>query len=83
MKLKVLVIGDVIIDTPDDITTEIFCCKIYTDAIQIKLSNKHGERTIDSKNIIWELDSEGDLISLTVYNQSPEVINHALNELNC
>jgi hypothetical protein len=78
-----IVVGDVIIDAPDDITTEIFCCKIYTDAIQIKLSNKHGERTIDSKNIIWELDSKGDLISLTVYNQSPEVINHALNELNC
>ena len=78
-----IVVGDVIIDASNDITTEIFCCKIYTDAIQIKLSNKHSERIIDSKDIIWELDSKGDLISLTVYNQSPEVINHALNELNC
>ena len=78
-----IVVGDVIIDAPDDIKTEIFCCKIYIDAIQLKLSNKSAEMTIASKDIIWELDSKGNLISLTLYNQSPEVINHTLKELNC
>ena len=78
-----IVVGDVIIDAPDEIKTEIFCCKIYIDAIQLKLSNKSAEMTIASKDIIWELDSKGNLISLTLYNQSPEVINHTLKELNC
>ena len=78
-----IVVGDVIIDAPDDIKTEIFCCKIYIDAIQLKLSNKPAEMTIASKDIIWELDSKGNLISLTLYNQSPEIINHTLKELNC
>ncbi len=77
------VVGDVLIDAPDDIATEVFCCKIYTDAIQLKLSNQPAEMTIVSKNIVWELDSKGDLISLTAYNQSAEVISHTLKELNC
>ena len=78
-----IVVGDVIIDAPDDIKTEIFCCKIYTDAIQIKLSNIHADMVIVSKDIVWELGSNGNLISLTVQNQSADVINHTLKELNC
>ena len=75
------VIGDVHIDAADDISTEVFHCKIYTDAIQLKLSNQIAETTIVSKDIVWELDSKGDLISITAYNQSAEVINHAIKEL--
>jgi uncharacterized protein YuzE len=77
------VIGDVLVDTPDDIAAEVFRCRIYTDAIQLKLSNQIAETTIVSKDIVWELDSKGDLISITAYNQSAEVINHTLKELNC
>ena len=77
------VIGDVLVDAPDDIAAEVFRCRIYTDAIQLKLSNQIAETTIVSKDIVWELGSNGNLVSLTVHNQSADVINHTLKELNC
>ena len=77
------VIGDVMIDTPDDVVSDFFFCKIYSNAIQIKLSNRHAEMVILSNDIVWELGSNGHLISLTVQNQSADVINHTLKELNC
>ena len=74
---------DDVIDTPDDVISDFFFCKIYSNAIQIKLSNRHAEMVIVSKDIVWELGSNGNLISLTVHNQSADVINHTLKELNC
>ena len=44
------VIGDVMIDTPDDVVSDFFFCKIYSNAIQIKLSNRHAEMVIVSND---------------------------------
>lgn len=74
--------GDLLIEREDDITTSKFECIIYTDAIRIELSNDFVAERIASNNILWELNKNGDLISITLYGQPTEVINHTLNELS-
>ena len=76
------IVGDILVETPDDVTTDIFRCEIYTNAVKIKLSNLCPERTIVSDNLVWELDANGNLLSLAIYNQSSNVINHTFEELS-
>lgn len=74
--------GDLLIEREDDITTSKFECIIYKDAIRIELSNDFVAERIASDNILWELNKNGNLISITLYGQPTEVISHTLNELS-
>ena len=74
-------IGDVLVEKSDDITTDIFVCEIYRNAIKVKLNSGTPQQVITTGNLAWELDAKGDLISLAVYGQKQNVIDHALKEL--
>lgn len=74
--------GDLLIEREDDITTSKFECIIYKDAIRIELSNDFVAERIASDNILWELNKNGNLISITLYGQPTEIISHTLNELS-
>ena len=73
--------GDVLILSPDDIFTDVFVCEIYTDAIRVRLSDSKVFQVIVSDILVWELNEEGGLVSVTVYGQPAEVIQHAYEEL--
>ena len=74
--------GDIIVEHEADITTSKFECIIYRNAIRIEISDDSVADCIDSDNIIWELNKDGQLISFTFYGQSSEVIEHTVNELS-
>ena len=74
--------GDILVDREADIMTSKFECIIYKDAIRIETSDDSVADCIVSDNIIWELNKEGKLISITLYDQSAEVIEHAIKELS-
>ena len=75
------VAGDVQIDGSEDITTDVFFCEIYQNAVRVVLSNRTVSQRIVADNLVWELDENDRLVSLTVYNQPSEVIEHVLCEL--
>ena len=74
--------GDVAIDDAKEVITNKFECVIYDDAISVIVNDAQIEERIMSDNIIWELDASGNLVSLTVYNQSAEIIEHTFEELS-
>ena len=73
--------GDMLILSSNDVLTDVFICELYTDAIRVKLSDSKVSQTIVSDILVWELDENGELISVTVYGQPAEVIQHTYEEL--
>lgn len=74
--------GDIVVDVAEEIVTNKFECDIFNDAIRVTVNDAQIEERIISDNIIWELDASGNLVSLTVYNQSAEIIEHTFEELS-
>ena len=76
------IVGDLLIDIPDDILTATFFCEIYKDAIKVVLSGEDVCQTVASDNLAWEINAEGKIVSLIVFGQSEETIMHSIDELS-
>ena len=76
------VVGDLIIEAPNDIITSTFFCEIYSNAIKILISSETSTERIVSDNLVWELNDNGSITSLTVYGLSHNYIKHAIDELS-
>ena len=74
--------GDLLIDTPIDVTTATFFCEIYKDAISVVLSAESVIQTFVSDNIVWGVGPDGGLVSVTVYGLNSEATMHAIDELS-
>lgn len=69
------------IDNSDKIECEIFKCEIYKNAVRIIVSENSVYYTVISGKVLWELDKDCKLISLTVVGLSELEINHTITEL--
>lgn len=74
--------GDVLFDSPAEIETAVFSCRIYSDAVKVKVSDAHPYKQILSNNIVWEVSEEGAFISLCVLDKTGAVSKHCLTELS-
>jgi hypothetical protein len=75
-----IVKGDLLVDKKEEIITENFECYIFNNAIKVVVSEKKGNQYITSDNILYELCNE-ELVSITLYNQTNRIIEHACKEL--
>ena len=74
-------VGDIYVDSSVESEVSTFTCYMYKNAIMIRVSDLPGFQTIRSGNVIWELSSQGDLISLCVTSMLPEAVMHCYDEL--
>jgi hypothetical protein len=75
-------IGDVLVERSNDITTDTFVCEIYRNAVKVKLHSGISHQVIATGNLVWELDAQGNLISLVAYDLKQSEIDHVLKELD-
>jgi hypothetical protein len=75
-----MVKGDLLVDKSEEIIAEFFECYIFNNAIKVVVSEKKGNQHITSDNILYELFNE-ELVSITLYNQTDRIIEHAYKEL--
>ncbi len=69
------------IDGPDSTECDYFQTKVYSNGIEILLSNKKGKNYLQSGNVIMSLSEDDTLISIYIINLSPEQVEHVKDEL--
>ena len=73
--------GDVFAETSGEILSQVFRCEIYPNAVRVIVSDSVSVDYILSENLVWELNSRGDLISFCVLDPTGKVSDHCQREL--
>ena len=74
-------LGSLVFEESVDNECSVFHCEVFKDAVTIKLSESKLNKSIISDNILWEVDDENELISITLFNLSQKEIEHTITEL--
>ncbi len=73
--------GSLFIEGPDSTECGIFLLQVYSNAVQIKLSDSPVNKSIKSGNLIFSLSDNNELISVIISNLSETDIAHIKREL--
>lgn len=74
--------GTITMDVPDKNSTDTLFTIIYSDGVEIRLSDKKAVQYYKNGNLYIGIDSNEDLCIVKVSNLSESEIEHVLNELN-
>ena len=73
--------GSLLFEESIDKECSVFYCEVFKDAVTIKLSERKVNNSIISDNILWEIDDQNELISITLLNLSKKEVEHTITEL--
>lgn len=74
--------GDVLIESVGEIELSILGSVIYSNVVKVVVSNEVPDTCILSGNVVWKLNSCGDLISLCVIDSTGITSEHCYKELD-
>ena len=74
--------GDLLLDSPAEIETDVFYCDIFRNAVKITVSGAPVYKAVLSDNIVWELSERGNLVSVCVIDTTGKSSEHCYMELS-